>query len=155
VRVGEPFPDVLLQDVDGHARRLSEYWSLGPTLVVMGHSGCDTTRFTLPHAERLHSRRAAGASVVVVLQDTPDAARAQQAKYHLTVPILLEADPYPLAAALALEGVPTLYLVGKDGRVQSTSDAFRRAAMEGYADALGVPAPLYGEGEKVPALRPG
>jgi peroxiredoxin len=152
---GDQFPDVTLPDADGTPHRLSSFWADGPALIVIGHTGCDTTRFTLPHAEKLNTRRDPAARVVAVLQDEPEAARAIAAKQQLTMPILLDADPYALVTGLGMDAVPMSFLVEPGGRVASIATAFRRADMEAFAGALGVPPPLYAAGEKAPALRPG
>ncbi|HET9317457.1 MAG TPA: hypothetical protein VFQ51_17830, partial [Vicinamibacteria bacterium] len=65
-------PPLRLSDPAGHVRALSDAWASGPALVLVGHSGCDTTRFTLPFVDRVHRRRSRG-GVELVLQDEPDA----------------------------------------------------------------------------------
>jgi hypothetical protein len=93
--------------------------------------------------------------VVVVLQDDAPTAKALQAEQGLEVPLLLEADPYPLAEALGLVTVPTLFFVGRDGTIARTTEAFNRADLEDYAARLGVPAPLFTPEDKAPAQKPG
>ena len=51
----------------------------------------------------------------------------------LAVPVRLEADPYPVAAALELEVVPTLFLVDREGRIARVVEAFNRADLEALA----------------------
>ena len=69
--------------------------------------------------------------------------------------MLLESDPYPLAAALSLEVVPTLFLVGPDGTIEKTVQAFNRAELEGFAARLGVEGPLFVPEDNAPATKPG
>jgi hypothetical protein len=147
------FPDRELADLEGGTRRLGEAWAAGPGLVLLGHSGCDTTRFTLPFVDRLH--RARGGSVVAVLQDTAEDARELKRRLGLDLTILLEPAPYALAAALGLTTVPTLFQVAPDGRIESVSEAFRRAGLEAAATHLGVTEPVFTSQDHAPELRPG
>src|SRR5687768_8139344 len=103
-----PFPAHSLPDLEGVQRPLTMSWSEGPALILVGHRDCATTRLTLPFVDRLYQRRPAGASVVAVLQDEPAAALDLMADLGLTMPLLLEPDPYPLAAELGLRAAPTL-----------------------------------------------
>jgi hypothetical protein len=93
--------------------------------------------------------------VTAILQDTAAAARDLAKTLGLAVPILLEADPYPLAAALDLATVPTLFLLTPERRIAAVSEGLCRAEIEGFAERLGVDGPLLGPGSTVPALKPG
>jgi hypothetical protein len=153
-RPGRAFPDLALADTAGRLHPLREAWRDGEALFLIGHRGCSTTREAIPVFERIHRRRARG-SAVLVLQDEADAARALVAELALGVPIRLEPDPYPLAAALELVAVPTLLLVARDGRIASVSEGFRRTDLEALAERLGVAGPLFLPEDRAPAFRPG
>jgi len=150
----ETLPSVSLSDPEGRVHALSDAWASGPALVLVGHSGCDTTRFTLPYVDRIHRRRGLG-GVAVVLQDEPGAARELTERLGLEVPVLLEAAPYPFASALGLTVVPTLYQVAPGGRIEAASEAFQREALEQAAARLGVAGPLFTADDGVPISRPG
>jgi peroxiredoxin len=124
-------------------------------LIVLGHRDCKTTRQTLPYVDRLHRRKGADATVLAVLQDDPDTASTLVREQGLELPVLLEADPYPLAAVLRLETVPTLFLVGRDGAIQKAVQGFNRAELEGLAARLGVAGPLFVPEDNAPAYTPG
>jgi hypothetical protein len=149
------FPDQTLPDVDGVGRPLSSAWEAGPALFLLGHRNCKTTRETLPWVDRIHKRRAAGSSVTAILQDDPETARELIGGAGLELPVRLEADPYPLAAALDLETVPTLFLVSPKGQIEGVSEALQRADLEAFAARLGVSGALFGPDDEVPALKPG
>jgi hypothetical protein len=149
------FPTLRLPGLDGREHALSEAWKAGPALIFVGHSGCDTSRFTLPYVERLHRGRSPSSTVRAVLQDQPADARALADRLGLTLPVLLDPEPYPLVSALGLRLVPMVFLVGEGGRVEQVSEAFRRDDLEAFAARLGARAPLFRPDDKVPALRPG
>jgi hypothetical protein len=141
-------------DLEGTPHALAAFFAKGPTLVAHGHRTCGTTRLSLPFVDRLHRRRTHG-FVVAVLQDTPAVATELARELDLTLPVLLEPDPYPLAAELGLSAVPTLTLVGKGGKVLMKVEGFRRADFELFADKLGVHGAFFTAADKAPAQRPG
>jgi hypothetical protein len=149
---GAAFPDATLRDPTGASHRLSQAWSRGAALLVVGHADCGTTRLALPFLERLHAR---GGNVAAILQDDADTARALASELGLSLPLRLEPDPYPLSAALGLESVPAHHLVNADGTVVRTSQGFSREELEAFAGALGVDGPLFGADEPGPRYRPG
>jgi hypothetical protein len=151
-----PFPHLSLPDLGGAERPFVTSWAHRPALFVFGHRDCVTTRMTLPFVDRIHRRRPADASVVAVLQDDPASARELIHDLELALPVLIESDPYPVAAELGLRSVPTLLLVGTDGRITRTCEGFKRDELEAMARAVGVEGPLFSEADaSVPARRPG
>jgi hypothetical protein len=145
------FPALTLPALEGAPRDLSR--AAGPALVVLGHGECETTRLLLPFAERIHRGRRAGTEVVVVLQDTPEDARALVREMRLLAPVLLDPAPWRLGAALRVRTVPLTLLV-RAGLIEEAWPAFRRADLERAAAAVGV-SPLFAPDDVAPALRPG
>lgn len=152
---GSPFPHALLFDLEGLDRPIAEAWSRSRALIVIGHRDCKTTRQTLPFVDRIHARKGKDAHVVVVLQDDAATASSLAAEQSLNVPILLEPDPYRLAAALELAAVPTLFLVSREGLIEDMTEGFSRDDLERHAAALGVPFPLFHPTDTAPLFRPG
>ena len=134
---------------------LAEAWSEGAALVLVGHRNCKTTRETLPYFDRIHRRTKGGHQVRLVLQDDAETARTLVKTLGLAVPVRLEADPYPVAAALQLEVVPTLFLVDRAGKITRVSEAFNRADLEALAAAVGVEGSLFAGDDRAPAFKPG
>jgi hypothetical protein len=150
------FPRESLPDLEGSERPFLTAWAERPAIFLIGHRDCVTTRMTLPFVDRIHRRRPANASVIAILQDEPGSARELRHDLDLALPVLLEADPYPVAAELALRSVPTVFLVGTDGKIVRASEGFRRDDLEAMAQAVGMAGPLFTEADAgVPARRPG
>lgn len=147
------FPSLTLPALAGGARDLSR--AAQPTLVSLGHGECATTRLLLPYVERLHRSRRPGTEVVVVLQDTPEDARALADELQITAPIVLDEEPWALGAALRTNMVPLTLFVAAGGRIEQAWPAFRRGDLEQAAALLGVRLPLFAPDDPAPALRPG
>jgi hypothetical protein len=156
--VCEAFPPLTLPALEGGDRPLADLWEHGPAVILLGHGNCDTTRFTLPHLARLHAERRAGTEVLAVLQDTAEGARATLERVKLqgtALPVALEAPPWPLAEALGVTTVPTLFLIAHGGAIEARSEGFSRDDLTRFATVLGTPQPFYPPDTKVPARRPG
>ena len=149
------FPSLALADLEGILRPLAAAWAAGEALIAVGHRECRTTREVLPFLDRIHRRRRAGTSVLLVLQDDAQAARALVSELGLDVPVRLEPHPYPLAKAIELGVVPTLFLVERDGAIARLSEGFRRSDLEALAKGLGVAGALFAPDDVAPAFRPG
>ena len=151
-----PFPHLSLPDLEGAERAFVTAWAHRPALIVFGHRDCATTRMTLPFVDRIHRRRPSDACVLAVLQDEPASARELIQDLDLALPVMLEADPYPVSAELALRSVPTLLLVGTDGAIRRAAEGFKREDLEAMARAMGMVGPLFTDADAgVPARRPG
>jgi hypothetical protein len=120
----------------------------------VGHRNCKTTRQTLPYVDRIHRRKGKG-TVLAVLQDDRETALTLVKEQGLSLPVLLESDPYPLAAALSLEVVPTLFLVNAQGEIETAVQGWSRADVEGFASRLGVTDGLFRPEDQAPAFTPG
>jgi hypothetical protein len=148
------FPSLVLADPDGRTHALREAWQDGDALVLIGHRDCSTTLMAIPYFERIHRRRAHG-TAVLVLQDDAAAARELGAELALSVPIRLEPPPYPLAFALQLEAVPTLFVVERGGRIARVAEGFDRGALEAVAGRMGIAGALFDPSDRAPPFRPG
>jgi hypothetical protein len=154
----DAFPPFTLPALEGGERSLAALFDHGPAVILVGHSNCDTTRYTLPHLARLAAQRAAGTEVIAVLQDEPAAARAVLERVGIQdAPLLvaLEKEPWPLATTLGLTTVPTVFLVAHGGAIEARSEGFSRDDFERFAAVLGTPQPFFAPDTKVAARRPG
>lgn len=147
-------PAAELRDLDGRPWALQEAWAGGEALFLIGHSDCRTTRLTLPWVDLIQRRRAPGTTVLAILQDDAAAALALRDALDLELPLLLESNPYPLAKALGVAVVPTLFHVARDGRLASVVEAFDKEALEALAARFGA-ALLFAPDDTQPPRRPG
>jgi peroxiredoxin len=103
VVVGDPAPQVTVEDAAGQPAQLADYWRRGPAvLVFIRQFGCMFCREHVTHLRRRYAEfQAAGAEVVVIGMGTPAATRAFHAAYQLPFPVLSD----PLRRAYRAYGV--------------------------------------------------
>lgn len=113
-----------------------------------------------PYLDRIREIGAKGLSTYAVSQDD----RADTAAYNRRLGVQLETlyDPAPwnASSALGLTNVPTLFLVGANGRIRETVVGFQRPRLEDLArraaKLAGRPAPrLFRIGDTIPLIVPG
>ena len=144
-------PVAELERPDGSATSSRALHAGGPTLVLIGHMNCKTSKQTLPFIDQIHKD---GGRVVAMLQDSPEDAAAGLAKLGLTLPYFCERNPYALSTAIGIVTVPTLLFIEADGTVALTSEAFRRPDIEAFAERLGAPKPVIAN-DTMPGFKPG
>jgi len=144
-------PDVHLRNAGGETVTPAALHAGGPTLVIVGHKNCKTTRQTLPFIDRIHKD---GGRAVALMQDTPAEAAEALAKLGLDLPYFCEPNPYAFSTAIGLFTVPTLLFIEADGSVSLTSEAFRRPDIEAFAERLGAPKPALAN-DTMPSFKPG
>ena len=144
-------PQAKLLSPEGAGAPSSALHADGPTLVIIGHFNCKTSKQTFPFIDRIHKD---GGRAVAMLQDSPEDAAAGLAKLGLTLPFFCEPDPYVLSSAIGIVTVPTLLFIEADGTVALTSEAFRRPDIEAFAARLGAPKPVIAN-DTMPGFKPG
>jgi hypothetical protein len=98
-----------LRAVDGSAVDAGE-----GTVLVFVHADCPTSTLAL---RRLASAGDGAARVVVVAQESPEAAARLARRTRTAAAVVADAPPYELTQAFAIESVPTAVVVGKERRI--------------------------------------
>lgn len=93
-QIGDRAPDLELQDTSRRQRRLSEFWTDGPALLLFWrHFGCDVgVERAEQLAEAYDEYLDAGASVAIVNEAEPERAAAYADEYDIKCPILCDPD---------------------------------------------------------------
>jgi len=109
---GDPAPDLLLPDTSGEPRRLSDFWTHGPVLVIfMRHFGCSCLQERWEGLKiELADYADAGARVVAICQAEPERARAVAQRREYQFPLLCDPELIAYRAFGLLEGQPSQIL---------------------------------------------
>jgi peroxiredoxin len=144
-------PEFSLKDLNGERRSLRENLKRGPVLAVFFKISCQTSQLTLPFLERLKNN----VGIVGISQDDVPSTKEFLDYFKITFPVLIDSagDRYAVSSAYRLTNVPSMFLIGQDGRISWTLDCFHRVELESLGRRLGVE--LFTEDDKVPLLKPG
>jgi peroxiredoxin len=150
-------PPFQLQDLDGKARSLEDLRQGDLLLLVFYHSECPTCRMAMPFIGNLaRAVRSERMKIWGVSQDDRNGTVKFAQASGLEMPIMVDADPYPVSQAYGLTNVPTLFLIDStrtvlDQCVGFTKDDFIRIA-QAVAKQAASPAPDIFGGKEVPAM---
>lgn len=134
----------------------------GPVLAVFFKVSCPTCQYTFPFLERLHKLHGDGKITIVgISQNNERDTSAFLKQYGIRFRTLLD-DPngYAVSNAYGLTNVPTLFLIGQDGKIEITSVGWVKQEIEDINRRLSAaqqtaPPLLFERGEAVHDFRAG
>lgn len=114
LQVGDPAPDLELQDSSGRSVHLADFWSTGPAvLVFLRHFGCSCARDRVRHLrDEYFDYVRAGATVVLIGQGEPERSAVFVKKYGAPCPLLCDPDYRAYDAYSLLQGKPSQVAYG-------------------------------------------
>lgn len=144
---GDTAPDWTLSDAKGKPHSLSDYRG-EVVLMDFWATWCGPCRRAMPGLQRLHTTyKDKGLNVVGIntSEESPDMAVGHMRSQRYTYQLLLRGDD--VAGRYNVKGLPTFYLIGKDGEILYTASGFApqlEHKLEGLIrDALGLaPEPI-------------
>jgi peroxiredoxin len=158
---GKVAPNWELSSTEGKKFSLKDGLAKGPVLLAFFKVECPVCQFTFPFLERLYQQmKAKGVQLWGVSQDNARATQRFAKEYGLTFPLLIDDYPYETSRNYRLEYVPSLLLIGTDGKISIASEGFSKADLLAIHKALAqqhavVPAALFQPYEQIPEYRPG
>lgn len=159
---GKEAPEISLPALDGSRFSLHDALKRGPVLVAFFKVSCPVCQYTFPFLERLHQNYGGQKITIVgISQNGQRDTAAFLKEYGITFRTLLD-DPegYAVSNAYGLTNVPTLFLIGQDGRIEITSVGWVKQDVEDVNRKLAgaqqtPPRPLFQSGDDVRDFRPG
>ena len=158
---GKSAPNWELTSTDGKKYALKEGLAKGPVVLAFFKVECPVCQFTFPFLERLYQQlKGKGVQLWGISQDDARATQRFAKEYGLTFPLLIDDYPYETSRHYRLEYVPSVILIGGDGKVSITSEGFSKADLLAIQKALAhehavVPPALFQPHEQIPEYRPG
>lgn len=159
---GTKSPDFTLPALDGSKFSLQETLRQGPVLAAFFKASCPVCQYTFPFIERIH--KAYGdqkITIVGISQDDKRDTATFLKEYGITFRTLLD-DPngYAVSNAYGLTNVPTLFLIGQDGRIEISSVGWVKQEVEEVNKKLASahripPQALFKSGDDVRDFRAG
>jgi peroxiredoxin len=143
VIIAKPAPAFSLASLDGRTISLSDY--AGKKVVVSyWASWCGPCKVELPELREFYKRHHKADSGFEILAISIDENRSDAEKYaaaeKLPFPVLL--DPQSkIADAYSVEGIPTMFVIGKDGKVEYAHTGLQEGMQLILVHQLGLPFP--------------
>jgi len=163
---GTKAPDFSLPTVsnnkDGSNFLLQSALQQGPVLAAFFKVSCPVCQYTFPFLERLHKAHGdKKITIVGISQNNQSETAAFLKEYGVTFPTLLD-DPngYAVSNAYGLTNVPTLFLIGQDGKIEISSVGWVKQEIDDInrklaaAQQTALP-PIFQPGEDVADFRAG
>ena len=158
---GKSAPDFKLTGIDGKTHSLSEALKKGPVLLAFFKVCCPICQFTFPFLERLYETY--GDSKVTlwgISQDDAPDTRDFNREFEISFTGLIDDNGYSVSNRYGITNVPTLFLVGTDGKICASETGFSKKDLEyaakEFAAASGKPASaLFKPSDIVPDYKPG
>ena len=146
-------PDFRLLALNGQELRLSEAIADRPVVLAFYKSSCPTCQLTFPYLQRIYSEFRAEPVFTIwgISQDEFAETTEFVHEYGIQFDILIDEHPYTVSAAYGLEFVPTIFVVGTDGKIKISDYGFSKATLSEIAKPLR----LFGADDGLPATRPG
>lgn len=99
-------------------------------------------------------------AIVAISQDDPDVTSTFNQRLGVHLDTLYDPPPWKASRALGLTNVPTIFLVGSDGKIRETLVGFLKGKMEEFARHAAALAghpegTLFGPSDQVPEIKPG
>lgn len=161
IQNGNSAPPFSLKALDGKEYSLESLLGRGPVLVAFFKISCPVCQFTFPFLQRI-ADRFAGKTVTVIgiSQDDARSTAEFNQEFGIKFPVLLDEQGYPASNAYGLTNVPTIFLIGNDGKVKVSCMGFDKAALERVVAELAqeqhiAASPLFLAHESVPTYKPG
>lgn len=161
ILAGHSAPPIRLTDTHGNAISLAECLKKGPVVAGFFKVSCPVCQYTFPFLERLHKAYAnERVTFLGISQDEAEDTLEFLSEYGITFPSLIEHSSYAVSNAYGLTNVPTIFLIGTNGKVMVSEMGFDKANLEKISAELckhlgKPPAPLFHSGENVPDYKPG
>jgi peroxiredoxin len=158
---GKPAPVFTLPGMNGESFSLAAALKKGPVLAAFFKISCPVCQFTFPFLQRLYEMYGGEkAAIWAISQDDSEDTRGFCQEFGIKFPALIDAENYAVSNQYGLTNVPSIFLIGPDGKLIASSLGFDKNILGKISKELshysGKPEqPLFLPGEIVPDYKPG
>ena len=132
---GNPAPDFSLSRIDGTISRFDSGTQAKPRLLVFFETDCPTCRLAIPYINRLHRELGENSEILGISQDGERPTRELVEQAPIEFPVAVDSD-LSVTRLYDPVAVPTLFLIGSDGRIIKTLDGFDKRILNEIASAM-------------------
>ncbi len=106
------------------------------SVLVFYKFSCGTSQFALPFVENIHQAYGDAISFLAIQQDGPGKAAEFKERFGITMPLLLDGEPYTTGASYQITIVPSIFLVEPDHTIRYSGEGFAKQELLDLADVL-------------------
>jgi len=138
LKAGTEAPGFRLGRLGGGEASLAELTAHGPVLLAFFKVTCPVCQLTFPFLERLHV--SGKLAVFGISQNCPDDSTEFNREFGITMPTLLDTEKsgFPVSNDYGISHVPTMFLIGSDGRIERVIEGWNKQEMEALGSTVGV-----------------
>ena len=161
ILAGHHAPPFRLTDTHGNDVSLSECLKKGPVVAAFFKVSCPVCQYTFPFIERLCKVYGdERVSFLAISQDDAEDTLEFLAEYGISFPALIEHSSYAVSNSYGLTNVPTVFLIGTDGKVIVSEMGFDKEKLEAISKEIArhlgrPPAQVFHAADNVPDYKPG
>ncbi len=132
----------------------------GRTSVLIFYKfSCGTSQLALPYLQKIYDAYGDVFFFVGIQQDEPDKSAEFREQFGITMPILMDREPYSTGASYGIATVPSIFLVDPDHAIRHSGEGFAKKEILDLANVLAEKAgrpqiDVFGSAE-VPDFKPG
>lgn len=136
------------------------YGSSGKMAVLIFYKfSCPTCQLALPSLQKIYEAYGDAFYFVAIAQDGPEKTVEFRREYGITIPTLMDLEPYPVSRSYGLESVPSIFMTDSDHRIRYSGEGFVKQELLNLAEELAEKAArpqidLF-ENVQVPEVKPG
>ena len=132
---GNQAPGFSITRLDGTISRFESAAQSRPRLLVFFETDCPTCRLAIPYLNRLSREIGEAADILGISQDGERPTRELVEQSPIEFPVVLDGD-LGVTKLYDPVAVPTLFLIGADGRIVQTLSGFDKRALNEIATAM-------------------
>jgi peroxiredoxin len=133
--VNQTAPDFTLPQLDGGSIHFYDA-TAGDAVLIFYKFTCGTSRFTLPFLEKIHQAYGTSFFFAAIAQDEAGPTTKFRTELDITMPFLLDTDPYPVSRSYGLHTVPSIFLINKNRKIVLSSYGFVKQEILNLADLI-------------------
>jgi peroxiredoxin len=105
-------------------------------LLIFYKYNCPVCQLILPFLQKIYDAYGDAFYFVAIAQDGTEKTQGFCDEYSITIPVLMDMEPYPVSRQYGLESVPTLFLLDPDNRIRYAGEGFVKQDILNLSDIL-------------------
>jgi cytochrome c biogenesis protein CcmG, thiol:disulfide interchange protein DsbE len=157
--VSQTAPDLSLQSLENGKTNVFETAKDQYSLLIFYKYNCGTCRFSFPFFQRMYDAFGDAMHFRAIAQDDSKTTAQFRKDLRVSIPTLLDLEPYNAGRAFGIHAVPSMFLIDPNRKIAFTSYGFVKQELLNLADILAektgrLQIDIFGNAD-VPEIKPG